>query len=385
MLHLPRRHGLRPRHEGAVHRTRPSPPTTRARARREPTTATTRSARRCRSRTPWPRTTSSAASPTGTPSARTATTRTTPRRRRPTQLTDGWTVSGRQAAISGVAVANGAAGAAPAYTFLDGTAGSSRPRVPDLLQVPLRVHDARTRTTASRRRRRARQGDRAQPRPTPRTTRSRPPGKNATAQMAWSLANTSPYKQWNFTIGSTVRCVNCHGDPREVRRDASQRGATGGRDLGAAHEPVPRDPHPELPRPRPEGPAARCTTPPTSPSATSATPRQPFVSSNSHQHGVRRPRPPRVGHRRRRARAALTSTPPGQGGGNALCAECHFRTHGTAQAYNAGDRSNPRLVNFAPNVQPFPDASGVIRFTKTATGGSCTLVCHGKAHDAEGY
>jgi hypothetical protein len=77
---------------------------------------------------------------------------------------------------------------------------------------------------------------------------------------------------------------------------------------------------------------------------------------------------------------------PGQGGGVAICAECHFRTHGTAQAYNDGDRNNPRLVNFAPNVQPYADPAnptvpGVITFTKTATGGSCTLICHGKKHD----
>ena len=44
---------------------------------------------------------------------------------------------------------------------------------------------------------------------------------------------------------------------------------------------------------------------------------------------------------------------PGHGGGNAICAECHFRTHGTALAFNASDRDNPRLVNFAPNVKPY--------------------------------
>ena len=34
--------------------------------------------------------------------------------------------------------------------------------------------------------------------------------------MAWSLANSSPYKQWNFQADGTVRCVNCHGDPRKL-------------------------------------------------------------------------------------------------------------------------------------------------------------------------
>ena len=43
-----------------------------------------------------------------------------------------------------------------------------------------------------------------------------------------NLGGTSPYKQWNFTSTSTIRCVNCHGDPRKYnatsdgrRRDAA--------------------------------------------------------------------------------------------------------------------------------------------------------------------
>ena len=73
---------------------------------------------------------------------------------------------------------------------------------------------------------------------------------------------------------------------------------------------------------------------------------------------------------------------PFAGAGNAICSECHFRIHGTALAVNEGDRSNPRLVNFAPNVRP---NGSTIEFTKTATGGTCTLVCHGEAHFEVGY
>ena len=69
---------------------------------------------------------------------------------------------------------------------------------------------------------------------------------------------------------------------------------------------------------------------------------------------------------------------PGAGQGNAVCAECHFRIHGTALAYQVGDRNNTRLVNFAPNVTP---SGGVLRWTPTVGGGgSCTLTCHGKDH-----
>ncbi len=75
---------------------------------------------------------------------------------------------------------------------------------------------------------------------------------------------------------------------------------------------------------------------------------------------------------------------PGAGQGNAICAECHFRVHGTALAVNEGDRSNPRLVNFAPNVTGW---NGVVEFVPegATTDGSCTLTCHGQAHDREGY
>jgi hypothetical protein len=41
------------------------------------------------------------------------------------------------------------------------------------------------------------------------------------------------------------------------------------------------------------------------------------------------------------------------------------------------DTPGSRLVSFSPNIT----ANGGVRaFTKTADGGSCTLVCHGKQH-----
>jgi hypothetical protein len=78
---------------------------------------------------------------------------------------------------------------------------------------------------------------------------------------------------------------------------------------------------------------------------------------------------------------------PGAGEGEALCAECHFRTHSTAIAYKVGDTAptarttgSQSLVNFAPDVQ------GVLSVLPTwsqpgANGrGSCTLTCHGFQH-----
>jgi len=75
----------------------------------------------------------------------------------------------------------------------------------------------------------------------------------------------------------------------------------------------------------------------------------------------------------------------GAGAGNALCAECHFRLHSTT--FKVGTQAaGSRLVNFAPDVTPFPAVGGKISWTPNATGGgSCTLTCHGKAHNNLSY
>jgi len=74
---------------------------------------------------------------------------------------------------------------------------------------------------------------------------------------------------------------------------------------------------------------------------------------------------------------------PGAGQGNAVCAECHFRLHSTTNKVGAQVVDGSRLVNFAPNVT---SSGGVISWTPSGTGGgSCTLTCHGKTHDAKTY
>ena len=77
----------------------------------------------------------------------------------------------------------------------------------------------------------------------------------------------------------------------------------------------------------------------------------------------------------------------GDGQGNAICAECHFRLHSTTYKVGTQDVGGTRLVNFAPDVQPYPLVNGVISWTpKTATApASCTLTCHGVDHDARTY
>jgi len=66
---------------------------------------------------------------------------------------------------------------------------------------------------------------------------------------------------------------------------------------------------------------------------------------------------------------------PGDGQGNAICAECHFRLHSTAA------EADTQLVNFAPNVLP---RGGSLTWTGAGSQ-TCTLTCHGVSHRAAGY
>ena len=376
VLHLPRRHGLEPRHRGPVH----GPGRSRQRRRDAQLLRPRRDddARPSRTPTPSPRTTSSAACPTATACAPTATTRTTRRRPSPPRRRP----AGRSPASSSPCPASPWRTARPdrppTYTFRDGSVDAQATREYELC---LKCHSGFT-TLAAERRPAAvaagrRQGDRAEP-----LQRLVPPGRGRRHERH-AADGLEPGQL------VAVQAVELHDGrhgplrqlprrPAEVRRDDAA-----GRRLrpGAAHQPVPRDPHPELPRPRAEGARRGVRRGRLRPVL--RVPRRAAVpQQHADEHGLRRSRPPHVVATPARARAAPTSTRPAQGGGNAICAECHFRTHGTAQAVNPDDRSNPRLVNFAPNVEPF---NGVLEYTKTATGGSCTLVCHGKAHDHEAY
>ena len=68
--------------------------------------------------------------------------------------------------------------------------------------------------------------------------------------------------------------------------------------------------------------------------------------------------------------AGTDITTPGDGQGNALCAECHDNLHGTT-----GDTRG--LVKFAPDVVAY----GGLPISYDATTGTCTLTCHGVGHD----
>jgi predicted CXXCH cytochrome family protein len=214
------------------------------------------------------------------------------------------------------------------------------------------------------------------------------PGKNTSAQMANNLSGTSPYKLWNFTVGSTVRCVNCHGDSRlgnpaapraagdrlaphavqykgiliENLRDVSLKGPSDA--YQAADFALCYVCHAEAPY--------------------VDSSQDPRVDTSFSRHGFHTAAIASFG-----SPVGLTVDEDGAGRGNALCAECHFRTHSTAYPVD-GQASNTRLVNFAPNVQTYqapngPDEDYFGKLEWNAGTSSCTLTCHGVDHKAWSY
>jgi|GEM_PF-664920 len=201
-------------------------------------------------------------------------------------------------------------------------------------------------------------------------------GKNNTAAMSASLAGTSPYKLWNFTIGSVVRCENCHGDyrlanpaspPAANARLASHTSRfanilmnnyrdrvlkSAGENYAAADFALCFQCHAEAP----------FTSGGSSSTATN------FRLHSRHMTNIG-------------GKSASTDIDtPGAGPGRAICAECHYRVHG--QGANAsGNPSGTRLVNFAPNVTA--SSGGQLRWDPATR--TCYITCHGDNHNPERY
>jgi hypothetical protein len=291
------------------------------------------------------------------------------------QSADGWTASGALKGASGVVVTNGGAGTTPGYTR---TANSEFE-----YQLCFKCHSGYTKLMPPTGPPSTWALDKAIEL-NPNNLSYHPveaPGKNATSQMGGSLAGTSPYKLWAFSTGSTIRCVSCHGDPRvaspaagarlaphAVRyrgmlianlRDRSLKGPSEA--YAAADFALCLACHAEAPFvDTSEGPRA---------------------DTNYPLHGLHL------------AQIASFTGPSGEtvdqdgaGHGNAICAECHFRNHGTTFAVD-GQTPASRLVNFAPNVQPYlgsePGYAGKLEWNSLTQ--TCTLTCHGVDHKGWGY
>lgn len=313
-----------------------------------------------------------------------------------TQTTGGWTAPGQLAGISGVSVANGsAAGSTPSYTFLDGVTA------PITLEYQLcfKCHAGFT-TLPSR----------ATLHPSwwaedkgtelnPANTSFHPveaAGKNTSTAMANSLAGTSPYKLWVFTIGSTVRCVNCHGDPRKVAAWPAA-----GSDLAPHAVPsVVAADGTQLNRGlllQPyrdrilKGPAdfynstdsALCL---------GCHKEAPFVdvSGNARTDTNFRLHGKHVSSLRNKGAGIGDIDTAGAGRGNAICSECHFRIHSTSSVndFRTGTLqtgTDAGLVIFAPNVGK-SSTTNTISWTRTGTSsGTCAITCHGQDHEPKSY
>lgn len=315
-------------------------------------------------------------------------------------VSDPWTPSGRLGRISGVSVVNGAAGTAPTYTFLD---GQTQPITAEY-QLCFKCHSGATKLPANT----IAQGGTVNFAPSqyyldkgvefnPTGATATTPvvsfhpieaaGSNQTTAMGNNLAGTSPFKRWNFLKTGTVRCLNCHVNPSE------------------------------LPAPPTANPPAGVDSPP------HASPNRGILLAN-YQDQTLKP----AGEAYSAGQFALCLTCHGEepylasgegsnqtnfefhakhlngiadkgdddnpdinsvaaGVGNAICAECHFRLHSTATVNPATQTiQGSRLVNFSPNVMGYPGLEGgKPTWKKTATGGSCTLICHGYAHKPKSY
>ena len=303
-------------------------------------------------------------------------------------LSTGWDVAGPLTGVSGVSVVNGAAGEAPtSYEVLDGI---DKP-VTREYQLCFKCHSGAATLTSNTGLEPSQYALDKAVEFNPANPSFHPveaAGTNGTDKMKASLAGQSPYKLWNFNIGSTVRCLNCHASTDTT---APQPPAAGG-DL-APHTSSNRGIllrnylDREL-KPRVDsvvdtkaikaaysaGDFALCfVCHGEEPFANAASPGN-ATATNFAFHGLH------LTGLKGKGDAGTDIDSAGAGQGNAICAECHFRIHSTTNKVGSQVIPGSRLVNFAPDVQPV-SASEPVAWTAGAAGtASCTLTCHGYTH-----
>jgi predicted CXXCH cytochrome family protein len=300
------------------------------------------------------------------------------------QTTTGWNASRRLAGVSGVSVVNGVAGAAPTYTFLSGIIpGPATNLVTREYQLCFKCHSGFTTLTSNIGLTPSKyaldKGVEFNP-ANPSFHPVEAAGRNDTAKMSASLAGTSPYKVWNFTVDSTIRCLNCHASgttPDTTPNPLPQPGS-----VLAPHTSSNRGILLKNYKDRvlkttnaaySAGDFALCYMCHAEAPFSSET----STATNFKLHGLH------LTKLKDKGSAGTDIDTAGDGQGNAICAECHFRLHSTTEKVGAqiltGDPvTGSRLVNFAPNVKP---NGTTLSWSSTGTGsGSCTLTCHGESH-----
>ncbi len=294
----------------------------------------------------------------------------------------GWTVGGAIKGASGVAVANGAADTVPTYTW--------QRRGTYEYQLCFKCHSGYTTLNAQEAGFPSRWALDKSVEFNPANLSYHPVeavGKNQTPQMDVSLGNpatpggppgTAPGKLWTFNKGSVIRCENCHGpgtfanpapDAQIDNHASLNRGillrSYKDRELKLAGDVYdPADSalcylcHVEAPMRDVSGDSRPDTN---------------FRFHGYHMSTMESDT----------SSTATSIDTDGAGAGLAVCAECHFRIHGSSFPVD-GQAPASRLVNFAPNTQTFGGQIGFVRRVGGASG-SCTLTCHGKDHEPKEY
>jgi len=310
-------------------------------------------------------------------------------------LSTGWGISGPLTGVSGVSVVNGAAGEAPtSYEPLDGIV---KP-VTREYQLCFKCHSGAATLTSNTGLEPSQYALDKAVEFNPANPSFHPveaAGTNGTDKMKASLAGQSPYKLWNFNIGSTVRCLNCHASgatPEPGTDTTAPQPPTAGGDL-APHTSSNRGIllrnylDREL-KPRVDsvvdtktvkaaysaGDFALCyVCHGEEPFANAASPAN-SNATNFAFHGLH------LTGLKGKGDGGTDVDSAGAGQGNAICAECHFRIHSTTNKVGSQVIPGSRLVNFAPDVQPV-SATEPVAWTAGAAGtASCTLTCHGYTH-----
>lgn len=311
---------------------------------------------------------------------------------RPQQSTTGWTASGAIRYATGVAVTNGTITAGPTYTLkrFSQNAGALTYEY----ELCLKCHSGYTELLTP-----------VAGHPSwwaldkgiemnPANTAYHPveaAGKNVSRQMQGSLSGTSPFKAWNLSVDSVIRCTQCHGDPTTVNQTASATPLTPAADAYEASHASPNRglliaPYQDRTlKPAGQGYSAAqfalCYLCHAERPFTDTDEDPAATDTSFYLHGR---------HIRDIGGSGSNNTidTAGAGQGLAICAECHFRIHSNALAFKSGDTvpvtradNYPSLVNFAPNVTGAGGTgSGIWNVPNTSGIGSCALRCHGYTH-----
>jgi hypothetical protein len=348
----------------------------------------------------------------------------------PTLVTDapsvetpaGWTASGAEGLVSAVKVTNGAAGSAPQYGWLDMPPATTE-TVQYEYELCFKCHSGYTKLPAQDAQHPSRWAlDKGQEL-NPANVSYHPveaKGTNASTYIDCSLsggcqgvAETNPYRLWStFNSQSTVRCAQCHGSlppgtgPTTAQGPAPSGTPDPGGDL-ALHASTNRGLLIQSYRDRTLKTFnddvlqaadlkdfALCFSCHSTAPFTAVTGNRradtAFGIHGNHMTGLATAMNPgtcldtEIDHGAGGSPCADgKGAAIGAGSGNAICSECHFRTHSTT--FKVGDQGTySGLVNFAPDVTGVEGKPlGLDAWLKDPIdpqGGSCTLTCHGKVH-----